>query len=237
MALQTSGHISIKDIKTEFGGNTPARLSSYYRNGALVPNIPQNNKIPTSGAIRLSDFWGTQTFTPVFYELTFNGSLTIDGSDYFWFGYYNNGAVPQFKITHRNWSYGSGISVDWTLKQANYTDFAKPVTETGSYGALSQINAGTINSVSYNQDYTLPNIPKNTYLAYTTPNPTTGYSILSDQVMIELQNLTGRPSKTLDQTQSSSNNYTTKVLVNDDGYAAQSGASFTLIYRWIEIAP
>lgn len=56
MALQSSGPISNNDIAGEFGGSTPHSLSEYYRNGGLVPG--NNTNIPTSGTIRLSDFYG-----------------------------------------------------------------------------------------------------------------------------------------------------------------------------------
>lgn len=56
MALQSSGPISNNDIAGEFGGSTPHSLSEYYRNGSLVPG--NNTNVPTSGTIRLSDFYG-----------------------------------------------------------------------------------------------------------------------------------------------------------------------------------
>jgi hypothetical protein len=58
MALQNSGPISLLDIATEFGGTTPHSLNEYYKGGGLVPNIPANANVPTSGTISLSQFYG-----------------------------------------------------------------------------------------------------------------------------------------------------------------------------------
>ena len=60
MTLQSSGAISLSDIQTEFGGSSPTSLSEYYRGGSNVINAPVNNSIPTSGAISLTDFYGTE---------------------------------------------------------------------------------------------------------------------------------------------------------------------------------
>lgn len=58
MPLQLSGPISIADIAAEFGGAAPHSLSEYYRGGVNVPDTAANAGIPTSGAIKLSDFYG-----------------------------------------------------------------------------------------------------------------------------------------------------------------------------------
>ena len=58
MALPSSGVLKISDIATEFQDTVPYKLSDYYRGGALVPNASANNNVPTSGAIKLSNFYG-----------------------------------------------------------------------------------------------------------------------------------------------------------------------------------
>jgi len=71
VALQSSGAISIQDLKTEFGDTGSSSLSEFYRGGGLVPNTGTNIGVPTSGEIQLSDFYGaaatgwewTQTYT------------------------------------------------------------------------------------------------------------------------------------------------------------------------------
>lgn len=67
--LQSTGEISMRDLAEHYGpppsnawdlnyqyGPT-TNLSAYYRGGGRVPNIPQNNNIPTSGAISLQNFY------------------------------------------------------------------------------------------------------------------------------------------------------------------------------------
>ena len=56
MALTSSGSININAIVGEFGGSAPHALSEYYRNGGEVP--ANNTNVPTSGEIKLSDFYG-----------------------------------------------------------------------------------------------------------------------------------------------------------------------------------
>ena len=58
MALPGSGTLTINDIVGEFGGSAPHSLSEYYRGGSLVPNSSLNSNIPTSGQIKISDFYG-----------------------------------------------------------------------------------------------------------------------------------------------------------------------------------
>ena len=59
MALPSSGVLTLADIQTEFGGTNPISLSEYYRGGGLVPDSALNAAIPTSGAISVSDFYGS----------------------------------------------------------------------------------------------------------------------------------------------------------------------------------
>ena len=56
MPLQLSGQITIQNLITECGGT--GKLSEYYRGGALVPDRAENSSVPTSGVIRLSNFYG-----------------------------------------------------------------------------------------------------------------------------------------------------------------------------------
>ena len=58
MALQTSGEISLFDIRDEFGQSNPVNLLDYYRGGGIVPDIPDNSSVPTSGSISVQDFYG-----------------------------------------------------------------------------------------------------------------------------------------------------------------------------------
>jgi hypothetical protein len=60
--LQSSGAINIVDVQAEFGGATPASFNEYYAGGAYVPagTAGVNGAIPSSGAISLWNFYGSQ---------------------------------------------------------------------------------------------------------------------------------------------------------------------------------
>jgi len=57
----TSGAISLGDLRTFFVGSSSVSvsLSDFYRGGTYVPDIPENSAVPTSGQIKLSDFYGS----------------------------------------------------------------------------------------------------------------------------------------------------------------------------------
>jgi len=63
MTLASSGSLSINDIVGEFGGSSSHALSEYYRGGSFVPDSSLTQSIPTSGAISISDFYGTTNYT------------------------------------------------------------------------------------------------------------------------------------------------------------------------------
>lgn len=56
MTLQTSGVITLNDLKTEWGTTNPVSLSQFYAGGAYVGANAIN--VPASGRIDLSDFYG-----------------------------------------------------------------------------------------------------------------------------------------------------------------------------------
>lgn len=64
MAIPSTGPITMKDIENEYGGSGSISLSEYYRGGQYVPNHTGTSKIPTSGAISMGDFRGTQKANP-----------------------------------------------------------------------------------------------------------------------------------------------------------------------------
>tara|TARA_R110000823_G_scaffold261418_9_gene382191 strand:- start:6476 stop:7066 length:591 start_codon:yes stop_codon:yes gene_type:complete len=58
MSIVASGQVSIQDLVDEFGGTAPHNLNEYYRGGAFVDDITNNNSVPLSGEIQLKDFYG-----------------------------------------------------------------------------------------------------------------------------------------------------------------------------------
>jgi hypothetical protein len=77
MALPTSGPLSLLDIQAEFGGTNPISLSEYYKGGAYVLNTDYAPNVPSSGAIKISDFYGARKTTVT--TLTF----TSQGDNFF----------------------------------------------------------------------------------------------------------------------------------------------------------
>jgi hypothetical protein len=76
MPIKQAGNITFTEIANEFGGTVPHSLSEYYRGGSRVPDTPSsgvNNRIPTSGEIKISDFYGTSRTTVVTYEIIGGG--------------------------------------------------------------------------------------------------------------------------------------------------------------------
>ncbi len=78
MALQSSGPISLAQIRGEFGGSIPDSMSEYYRGGAHVDSTPDTASIPLSGAISISNFYGTAATV---YEYPYANYNTYDSSN------------------------------------------------------------------------------------------------------------------------------------------------------------
>lgn len=56
--LPDSGPLFLSQIRGVFGGDDFTQLTDYYRGGRFVKDTPQNSKIPTSGKLMLTDFYG-----------------------------------------------------------------------------------------------------------------------------------------------------------------------------------
>jgi len=70
MAVKSNGALSFDtDIKGEFRGSRPLKLSNYYLGGSLVSDSVSSSggasNIPTSGAISFSDFYGESWYASV----------------------------------------------------------------------------------------------------------------------------------------------------------------------------
>lgn len=66
MAIQSSGTISFQDLEDEFnnGSSSTVSLADYVRGGSLVPDITDNNDIPTTTSnMSLDDFYGANNFS------------------------------------------------------------------------------------------------------------------------------------------------------------------------------
>lgn len=151
MALQTSGAITISDIQGEFGGSAPHSLSEYYRGGAFVPDISANSGIPTSGTIKLSDFYGAKNVVP-------SSAPTITGHDATSNSliiYFNppsdDGGSPitdyQYRLNGGSWISLGVISSSFTISSLSpsttYSVEMRAINEAGASEASNSINATT----------------------------------------------------------------------------------------------
>ena len=62
--IPASGPVSFNDIQNAYGGSNPIGLNEYYRGGSYVDNTGvASPNIPTSGAISVSNFRGTTSWS------------------------------------------------------------------------------------------------------------------------------------------------------------------------------
>lgn len=115
MALQTSGTISIGDLRTEFGDTGSSSLSEFYRGGSLVP--------ATTTTTTYEPGPGTSNYN---YSLTspLYGWLEDEYYPYTVYIYWNDSVITSFTQ-----SYAGEISID-TYGGWTYVRFSSP-TATG----------------------------------------------------------------------------------------------------------
>lgn len=65
MTLPTTGSISLAQVRAEFGAPAGTPLHAFVRGGSWVPNIAQNNGVPTSTPVSLDDLRGATNQPPV----------------------------------------------------------------------------------------------------------------------------------------------------------------------------
>jgi len=115
MTLQTSGNISLTDLQGEFGGAAPLKLTDYYAGGGLVPagaTDGSGNPIPSSGTIKLTDFYGAA-----------NVGITL--SDHtVWRGITGSSVTAVFTLYSDGLAQGIGTSIvdytpEWASNQPN----------------------------------------------------------------------------------------------------------------------
>jgi|TARA_B100001093_G_scaffold518181_1_gene602155 hypothetical protein len=59
MAIKSAGtFLRISEIASEFNDPTPNAMSEFYRGGGKVNDVPDNSAVPTSGAVKIGDFYG-----------------------------------------------------------------------------------------------------------------------------------------------------------------------------------
>ena len=139
MTLQTSGAISLDNLQTEFGGPSPIPLTNYYRGGNYVPNTSNNNNIPTSGAVSIESFYGT--------ESTITGAISGGGT-----------------VSNSNGSAGFGLTASTNFNSPSYswsTTAGTLSATTGSSVTLT-LSAGDQSSASATVSCTMSSSGKST---------------------------------------------------------------------------
>lgn len=130
MALPRSGPISWEMIRAEFGGGYPIYMDQYYRGRGLVPDVPANYGVPTSGPIYASQFYGAVKATP------FTASLSPS-----WL----SGQWPQ----STSGSVSSGYNVICSGGTGNYSVVSRTVTGTAASHGGSGLG-GTVSATGRN---------------------------------------------------------------------------------------
>ncbi|WP_445392384.1 hypothetical protein ACUDTL_16865 [Stenotrophomonas pavanii] len=113
MALPGSGAISWEMIRAEFGGGYPIYANQYYRGAGLVPNVPANYGVPTSGMISASHFYNAVKAIP------FSASLSPS-----WVG----GTWPN----STNGSLSAGVTVQCSGGTGNYSVISRSIDGGGT---------------------------------------------------------------------------------------------------------
>lgn len=162
MALSGSGPISFSQIQTEFGGSNPISLSEYYRSGAYTTS--NNTGVPTSGAISMSQFYGTSLYVadliPAAIDINDVVSFTADG-----FGYTD---ATSNTVTITGVSETISITIDSTDIEANVFALGGGLTANaifhvyvnGSYVAgttWARANNGQTTGISKSMTFSVPN--------------------------------------------------------------------------------
>lgn len=161
MALPSSGTISLSAIQTEFGGSNPIGLNEYYQGGSIIGAGVYPNTIPTSGNIKLSNFYSAKSQHN--YAGDSSNTSTYNACMGYSIDYFNGG----LKVTVGYW--GNASSSSWTQLQFK-SDSSRPA----NYAEVAQftLTAANANIVQYgtiasgNMLYYTAQIFSNPVLAY-----------------------------------------------------------------------
>jgi len=108
MALPSSGSLSLSQIQGEWGGSNPISLSEYYR-GSLPNGRTNYGTIPSSGAIDIADFYGTDAALSTF-QVASGNSFYQAPSQY---------TVEVFNLTRTQAFAGTGYATVTTFTMNN----------------------------------------------------------------------------------------------------------------------
>lgn len=149
MAIKTSGTLGfVSDIVAEFGGSATYALTDYYRGGGLVPDVPDNSDVPTSGTIAITDFYGAVALVI--------SLSTLDGDTVARTGFTSSGTSVSVIAGVRletdggmQTSEGTGTGADWADYAAGEWANTEPDAGIGGdYEARITVNSGDSPTVS-----------------------------------------------------------------------------------------
>jgi len=147
MAIHGSGlPIDMDEIAAEFGGNKPYSLSAYIRNGAYVPDAPQNANIPTTlNNISMGDFYGAVKQVTATYEIIGGGGGGAGTS-----GYTSGAPAGAGGAGGASTISGSGISTITANGGGGGANNTRSSSQAGASTAYGAGGAGGLNSNSGN---------------------------------------------------------------------------------------
>ena len=151
MALPSSGTITMSAIKTEFTG--PNNLTAYYKGGTYVPNTPANAAVPTSGTIKLTDFYGASSVVTdvVVSDQSYSDTNDCGGGACSGITRYrlnSSGVVEKFTLTANSYS----TLETWLIVGSN-SDYQSRVTVTS--GTLTSGTTNTWQALSTSREWEL----------------------------------------------------------------------------------
>ena len=137
MALPSSGSLSLSQIQGEWGGSAPISLSEYYR-GSLPNGRINYGTIPSSGAIDIADFYGSNAAVASF-QIASGNSTYVAPSQY---------AVGTLKLGRVNGFVRSGNATPTTFTMngvsSQWFELAYSVTSTQYSLTLLHLQNGVI---------------------------------------------------------------------------------------------
>jgi hypothetical protein len=177
MPTPSSGPISFLNLRDTFGVS-PTPINQLYRAGANVPDITNNNAIPTSGIVSLNEYystWGNKTVTLTVTVGSITGGKT--GTRYGFgpgFGSISSNSIltPNGAITIEGLYYSSG-NATWHLQLAN--SGSAPVDTDLSFKQVS-VTGYSVNGVrsARTNTYVIGNSRNWAWQVTNTAHPTSG---------------------------------------------------------------
>jgi hypothetical protein len=133
MTLPTSGPLSLNDIKGEFGGPSAPSLGDYYAGGAYVPagTTGTNGAVPSSGAISISNFYGTSAVIVTFNDFSLN-AYELSPND----------ATCYYRINSNGNVYGTNFGTPFDLLE----QWVTPTSFASDYEVYATLVSGSLTS-------------------------------------------------------------------------------------------